>query len=116
MKPADVVSEAEVWTSQSMRVGVTAASLLIAGGFLLLLLRQGEASAVTGVAGTMSWALSLNGPAIINLGLMVLIGTSVFRVAAAAIAFIVEHDYPHAIISGTVLLILVVSLAAGKVE
>lgn len=100
-----------------MRFGVSVAAVLVAVGFLMLLLHPGvPGTAMSGLREMAGGLLRLDAIAVINLGLLVLIGTSVFRVAAAALAFAAEGDYPHALISGLVLGILIMSFALGKVE
>lgn len=108
---------AEWWTGQSLRIGVILSAVLVAAGFLLFLFRPAAtAGAGANVAAVAAGVLRLDPGAIINLGLLVLIGTSVFRVAAAALAFGVEGDYAYAVICTLVLLVLLVSFALGKGE
>ncbi len=52
--------------------------------------------------------------ALIALGLLLLIATPVFRVAASIIIFLLERDYAYVFITALVLLILIVSFLLGK--
>jgi uncharacterized membrane protein len=54
--------------------------------------------------------------AIIDLGLLLLIATPIFRVAASIIAFISDRDRPYVLITTYVLAMLILSLLLGRAE
>lgn len=58
-------------------------------------------------------ALSLDGAAIIQVGVLVLIATPVLRVAFSAIAFLIEKDYMYVVITLIVLAIIIANMLLG---
>ena len=58
----------------------------------------------------------LRGEAIVTVGLLVLMITPVMRVAVSMIAFIQQRDRTYALITLSVLCLLLLSLVVGKVE
>jgi uncharacterized membrane protein len=56
------------------------------------------------------------GQAVVALGLIVLIGTPILRVAASIVIFAVERDPVYVLITGTVLVVLLTSFVLGRVE
>jgi len=58
---------------------------------------------------------SLNGQAIIQAGIVLLIATPIIRVAFSAIGFILEKDYLYTFITLLVLLIIVISMLTGRI-
>jgi uncharacterized protein len=102
-----------------LAVGVLTSALLVAIGFAGAL-AVGWDHSLTGATGG-SGALSdigemgrrlveLRPVGIVQLGLLVLLATPVVRVATALVAFVVERDATYAIISATVLAILLGSI------
>lgn len=59
-------------------------------------------------------AAGLSGQAIIQIGIVLLILTPIFRVAFSAFGFVLEKDYMYVGISVLVLLIIFTSLMTGK--
>lgn len=57
--------------------------------------------------------LQLDGAAIIQLGVCVLIATPIIRVAFSAVAFLIEKDYLYVVITLTVLAIIVANMLLG---
>jgi uncharacterized membrane protein len=55
-----------------------------------------------------------NGPAIMMLGLLVLIATPVARVALSIVIFIIERDRIYAAITAAVFVILMIAFAVGR--
>lgn len=107
--------------SRILRVGVTAAALLVAAGGVVYLLRVGELSPHYGTFGAA--ARSSRDPAtivrdafrgqptaIIELGLVVLVLTPVSRVVFALLAFLRLRDRLYVVFSAVVLTVLVFSL------
>jgi uncharacterized membrane protein len=64
----------------------------------------------------LSGILELRGRAIVMAGLLVLVATPIARVAAMVVAFYYQGDRLFALISATVLCLLLLSFALGKVE
>lgn len=96
---------AEWWTALTLRFGVSISAVLVAVGLLLVLLLP-----------EVSLFGFLSPKDFINLGLLVLIGTSILRVLATSLAFLLERDHAHAAIGAAVFMILITSLVLGKVE
>lgn len=68
----------------------------------------------TSLAATLAGAAALKPFAIIQLGLLLLIATPIIRVATSVAVFAVERDRLYVAITLFVLLVLCVSLAAGR--
>ncbi|MGI9862364.1 DUF1634 domain-containing protein [Moorella naiadis] len=110
----------EDFISRSLRWGVIISSLVIAAGVILYV--------ITGSSGypgdifpasipqVLAGLADLKPYAIIDLGLLLLIATPIFRVAASIIAFIVDRDRPYVLITSYVLAMLILSLLLGKAE
>ncbi|GAC1629978.1 MAG: DUF1634 domain-containing protein [Ktedonobacteraceae bacterium] len=103
-----------------LRIGVIASASITLLGLLLLLLQPGALSPQRMLAFPhtpgQEWAdlLTLHPHAIIMLGLLLLIATPVFSVAASAVAFARERDRLYMAIALAVLAILLTSLLFGK--
>lgn len=123
------LSRAEAWIAVTLRAGVLASLALIALGTAVTfthhpqyisaaaeldqLTRPGIAfpkSVAEVVASVADW----RGRAIVVTGLLVLIATPVLRVAISVLVFLEERDFIFALITGTVLVILLISFALGK--
>jgi uncharacterized membrane protein len=119
----------KAWTDQRieiiigslLRAGVMlAASVVFVGGVIYLAHHghettnygafQGESEALKSLPLIVEDVASLHGRAIIQFGLLLLIATPVARVAFAAIAFALEHDYMYVVITLIVLAVLLYSL------
>ncbi len=59
-------------------------------------------------------AFSLQGPALLGLGLLLLIATPIMRVLGAFVAFLHERDWRYAAITLAVLVILFISMTVGR--
>lgn len=62
------------------------------------------------VGGIWQGALELRPFAVLELGLLILIATPVFRVGASAVLFLVERDYLYAALTLVVLALLLASI------
>ena len=124
LEATEVVRSAEQrmdeWMGRLLQGGVTlAAALVLAGGILYLLrhpmpmnYRQfhGEPQDLRSIRGIFANAKALNGPGLIQLGLLVLIATPVARVVYSVAAFATQKDWKYVIITLIVLGLLCYSL------
>jgi uncharacterized membrane protein len=113
------------WTDQRMegfiggllRVGVLLSAALVLVGAVVHLaghagvrpdlhVFRGEPLALRGVEGIVRSALALDGPGLIELGLLVLVATPVARVAFSVFAFAAQRDRTYVLVTLTVLAIL----------
>ncbi len=120
------------WTDQRvdeiignlLRVGVIAAAAVVLSGGALYLVRHGatmpaygvfhgEPAYLRGVSGILSAARALDGPGLIQLGLLVLLATPVARVAFSVFAFALQRDRTYVVVTLIVLAVLLYSLGAG---
>jgi len=104
--------------------GVLAAAAIVAvGGLLYVSTRTGETvdyrtfhappPEFSSVRGVLAMASALDGRAIIEIGLLVLLATPFARVAVSMLLFLFERDWMYAAITGIVLALLAYSLLAG---
>jgi uncharacterized membrane protein len=117
------------WTDERMerfigallRTGVLlAASLVLAGAVVSLAQHRGqrpdyqvfrgEPRTLRGVEGIVRDALALDGPGLVQIGLLVLIATPVARVAFSVLAFAAQRDRKYVVITLIVLAVLGFSL------
>jgi len=114
----------ELFLGKLLRVMVIATSaVVIVGGALFLpgALRQpaefgkfvGEPEAFRSVGGILHDALSGNGRAIVEAGLLLLVATPILRVGFSALAFLHERDYLYVFLTLVVLGLLIFSLLGG---
>jgi uncharacterized membrane protein len=61
----------------------------------------------------LSAARTLDGPGLIQLGLLVLLATPLVRVAFSVLAFALQRDRTYVVVTSIVLAVLLYSLAAG---
>ena len=105
-----------------LRIGVSAAALVVAIGGIIYLFRHGGEAVRLGlfrgepedfrtVAGIFSSAFTLRGRGIIQLGLLILIATPVARGAFAVVGFAVERDRLYVVVTLLVLGFLLISIA-----
>ena len=105
-----------------LRVGVVLSMTVVFVGGVIYLLGYGEQTAdystfVVDEAGFFSLAsiwtglLEMNGKAIIQLGILLLIFTPISRVILAVISFIMERDYLYVLIGLMILVIILFSLS-----
>jgi uncharacterized membrane protein len=107
-----------------LRIGVIVAAALVLSGGALYLVRHGstipdyrafhgEPAYLRGVSGILSAARTLDGPGLIQLGLLVLLATPLVRVAFSVLAFALQRDRTYVVVTSIVLAVLFYSLAAG---
>lgn len=120
------------WTDQRvdaiigslLRAGVIVAAVLVLSGGALYLARHGstipdyhvfhgEPAYLRGVPGILGAARALDGPGLIQLGLLVLLATPLVRVAFSVVAFALQRDRTYVVVTSIVLAVLLYSLAAG---
>lgn len=111
----------EIIIGSLLRSGVMLAGAVVLVGGVLFLARhgletisyasfQGEPEALKSIAGIMHGAFAFSGPAVIQLGLLLLIATPIARVMFAAGGFAMEGDYLYVVITLIVLAVLLFSL------
>jgi uncharacterized membrane protein len=109
------------WVGMLLRIGVLLAAAVVAAGGLLYLYRHGaeaagyhvflgEPQGLRSVAGIISSVSAYGARGLIQLGLLLLIGTPIARVAFSAIAFALERDRMYVVVTLIVLATLVYSL------
>jgi len=108
-----------------LRLGVIIAAVVTCVGGALLLAQhggdpvahqtfQGEPAALESIVGIVRGALSFDGDAIAQFGLLLLIATPVARVAFTLVAFALQGDRKYVVITSIVLSLLVYALVFGK--
>jgi uncharacterized membrane protein len=119
-KPADHdnLFDAELFISASLRYGVYVSATIVALGIVLLLVRgtSGYPAGVfpTTIPSLVAGLIQFKTAAIISLGLLLLIATPVFRVAASVLLFLLEKDHLYTVITLFVLAVLISSFLLGK--
>lgn len=110
----------EDFISQSLRWGVVISALIIALGLVTYLFTGNSGYPAgffpTSILQVLKDVTRFKSFAIIDLGLLLLIATPIFRVAASIIAFIFDRDRPYVLITTYVLIMLILSLLLGKAE
>ncbi|KLU64522.1 MULTISPECIES: DUF1634 domain-containing protein [Desulfosporosinus] len=110
--------DAELFISSSLRTGVYLSAMVVVIGLLLYFAigqsgyQSGEFPTTIGMV--LAGILRFKPASIISLGLLLLIATPVFRVAASVLMFVLEKDYVYTIITLFVLCILIISFFLGK--
>jgi uncharacterized membrane protein len=122
------VIKVELVISSILRVGVMLSASLILAGMVLSFAahpqyarRASSLRGLTGAGATFPHSFTaviqgtarLDGPAVVALGLLVLVATPVVRVAASVVGFVYERDRPFVAITMTVLLLLIASFVVG---
>lgn len=119
LKPDDTLLDRRIGIL--LRTGVLISAAVVLLGGILFLVRHGstvpqyhvfhgqprELRSLTGIIGG---ALHGHAPAVIQLGLLLLIATPVARVVFSVVEFALERDYLYVVISGIVLGVLLYSL------
>ncbi len=107
----------ELFIGKALRIGVLLSGAVIALGLVLLLLQTPTAFPSAPWQGFRQiWhSLLLGEPfAVINAGLLLLILTPIFRVAASVALFFYQRDFVYVVITSYVLGVLVLSFLLGK--
>jgi uncharacterized membrane protein len=100
----------------TLAVGIAASVLLMAVGIVLTLLRGGGLpETVVAIADLPRDLLHGEPAAFLSLGLIVMIGTPFVRVAGSLVAFARERDRRYVLITATVLCVMCLSVALGRV-
>lgn len=113
------VEHMEIIISNILRYGVMLSFVVITIGSVLLLVQPGTAVRPNGPPNphdpgvVLVQAFQLQPKAIIELGLMILIATPVFRVGVAAVVFLMESDYVYTLVSVFVFAVLTASFFLG---
>jgi len=105
-----------------LRAGVITAAAVVGAGAVLYLLQfgqvapefmrfQGVPPALENVADIVTAALRLEGKAVIQLGLLLLLATPIARVIILLFAFAAQRDRTYVAITAVVLIVLLMSLA-----
>ena len=114
----------ELLVGRMLQVGVLVSAVVVAVGLAVLLARggaapvsfdvfRGEASALRSVRGVVRGALTLDGGALVQLGLVLLVATPVARVALTLVAFLRQGDRLYVGLTAFVLAILLFGLLGG---
>lgn len=110
--------DTELFIIHSLRFGVYMSAGIIAFGLILLFVSGDSGYPVniypTSILVLSSGILQFKASAIISLGLVLLIATPVFRVAASVLLFLIEKDRLYTIITLSVLAILLTSFIVGR--
>ncbi len=112
------------WIGTLLRAGVILAAAVVLFGGVLYLTKygaqarhynvfRGEPTDLRSVGGILSDALSLRSRGLIQLGVLLLIGTPIARVLLSVVVFTAERDYRYVVITLIVLSVLVFSLLGG---
>jgi uncharacterized membrane protein len=107
-----------------LRAGVTLASAVVLLGGIIFLARhgmekphygafRGEPETLRTVGAILRASVTLQGRAIIQLGLLILVATPIARVAFSVVAFAVQRDWLYVAVTIAVLSVLLYSLAGG---
>jgi uncharacterized membrane protein len=121
------------WTDQQLdqvvggllRAGVLTAAAVVAVGAVLYLVQagqghpdyasfKGEPPGLETIPAIAAGAMELQGKAVIQLGLLLLIATPVARVALLLVAFAVQRDRLYVVITVVVLVVLIVSMVGAE--
>ncbi|MDR1585036.1 MAG: DUF1634 domain-containing protein [Prevotellaceae bacterium] len=121
----------ELLIGKLLRYGVIVSCIIsVAGGIIYLFQHQGTIPDYAPVAGNSDMfrgapeylrgisaifprVLALDGAAIIQLGVIVLVATPIFRVVFSLFAFLYEKDYLYVVITLIVLLIILANMLFG---
>ena len=117
--------QAEQFIGKLLRIGVSVAAAVVSLGGLVYLLRhgtafpqyqvfRGEPTDLRTISGIVADAYAFRGRGLIQLGLLLLIGTPVARVAFSVFVFARQHDRIYVAVTLIVLSILIFSLAGGR--
>ena len=121
----------EILISNVLRVGVIASVALIVVGMVLVFVQHpayvNSSDELPNIVSSkaifphtldalLAGVRNFQGEAIVTLGLLVLMGTPVTRVAVSILAFIYNRDRVYTVITAAVLTLLFISLLLGRIE
>ena len=102
---------------------IIAAIIVLAGGILYMIQNggnqpeyhvfKGEPKSLRTISGILKELLNLDGLGIIQVGLLILIGTPVARVIFSVLAFILQRDSIYVVVTLIVLTVLIYSILGG---
>jgi Predicted membrane protein len=108
-----------------LRGGVLLSALIVCAGLALLFLSKGEIAKGAGIDAAIAFPKGLSAllagieavdpPSILVLGLLILVVTPIIRVAVSIVAFLASRDWLYAIITASVLILLVAGTLLGAV-
>ena len=107
-----------------LRTGVILAAVVVLIGGVKYLAEQpgpvsdyrvfhGEPDDLRNISGILHGTVTLDGRALIQFGLLILIGTPISRVVFSVVAFLYQRDWTYVVVTLTVLGLLVYSLLGG---
>ncbi len=116
----------QILLGKVLRTGTTLSISIVLLGGMIFLFRHGNSiinySKFTGIPDFVHYikqlipaAFNFKGQAIIQLGIILLIGTPILRVLFSAIGFALERDYLYVFISLLVFSIIIASMLTGKI-
>jgi uncharacterized membrane protein len=115
------IKEMRTWISLILRTGVIVSVILLLMGAILFVIQhpgtvfsfksfEGEPDRLREVSSVFSEALQLKSRAVIQLGVIILISTPVFRVLFSFIEFLLHKDWRFVLITAIVIVTLFYSL------
>ncbi len=114
------IETTEILLSKTLKFGVIVSATVIGIGLIMLLVTGDSGYPVkkfpTSIAQIVTGLVSLKPYAVIMAGILLLILTPVYRVAASIITFMHEKDFRYVIITSIVIIILLLSFFLGKGE
>ena len=114
------IETTEILLSKTLKFGVIVSATVIGIGLIMLLVTGNSGYPVnkfpTSIAQIVTGLVSLKPYAVIMAGILLLILTPVYRVAASIITFMHEKDFRYVIITSIVIIILLLSFFLGKGE
>lgn len=103
------------WVHRTLLAGVLLSGLLLAIGLTVNLVggARDQTGAPSPIETLPAAALGGDGMALIDLGLLTLIGTPILRVVVLALGWLLERDIPMAAVAIAVLALLILGMALG---
>jgi uncharacterized membrane protein len=116
--------EVDQFLGNLLRAGVIVATIVVVIGGVFFLTRhgfemadrrifQGEPAPLRSISGIIRGVAAGQAPAIVQLGLVLLIATPVARVAMSLVAFVLQRDRVYVFVTAIVLALLIFSLTGG---
>ena len=110
--------------AELLRLGLIVAAVVVLGGAVIYLARHGseqpqyrvfhgEPADLCGIGGIVHDALQFSGRGLIQLGLLLLLGTPVARVAFSIVAFALQGDRLYVVVTMIVMGVLLYSIVGG---